>query len=624
MPRIPFIPNLWLLLLAIFLRPAFAQNAAPPPVQVKGPSETMVVLGSATPVPLAESQRSVEILPIQPQSLAAESPQDFLRQDSSVFLEERGAGGGQADLVLRGGSFEQTLVLLNGFRINDAQTSHHNLDLPVPLEAVNSIQVLEGSGSTLHGVDALSGVVDFLTAAPDRDSVFLRAGEGSFQSNEETLLAGATRGSLSGRVTAERNFSTGFMTDRDYRNEDASAEGWMGSRLGVTDLLFAASDRSFGANQFYGPYPSWERTKGWFGSMRQELGSQTMAAFAYRRHTDEFVLFRDDPAIYENNHIDGSWQASLRRTENLFAKLSAGSLLLFGLEADGDSIHSNNLGLHARNRGAGYVDLDLRPEKKRWSLSAGAREEIFSGGAQAVFSPELAGSFRAANSLKLRASGGYGFRIPTYTDLYYSDPTTLGNPNLKPESAWSSDAGADFTPSPKLSLSFTGFFSQQHDTIDYVQSATVPNAYLPPGCPADTWCADNLNGLHFAGVESTLTWIPNQSQKVRIAWTGLHGAQSALHGLESEYVFNYPVQNIHAAWTWALGRDFVMTNAVELVERYQQSVYPVWNATLTHDAGKLRPYLRFTNLSNTGYQEIIGVIMPPRTIMGGVALQLGH
>ena len=111
---------------------------------------------------------------------------------------------------------------------------------------------------------------------------------------------------------------------------------------------------------------------------------------------------------------------------------------------------------------------------------------------------------------------------------------------------------------------------------------------------------------------------------MRIAWTGLHGAQTALHGLQSEYVFNYPVQNIHASWTWALGRDFVLTNAVQIAQRYQQTVYPVWNATLTHDAGKLRPYLRLTNLSNTGYQEISGVNMPPRTIMGGVALQLGR
>jgi hypothetical protein len=132
-----------------------------------------------------------------------------------------------------------------------------------------------------------------------------------------------------------------------------------------------------------------------------------------------------------------------------------------------------------------------------------------------------------------------------------------------------------------------------------------------------------LNGLHFAGVESTLTWVPKKSQKVRIAWTGLHGAQSALHGLQSEYVFNYPVENIHASWTAAVGHDFVITNAVQIAQRYQQTVYPVWNATLTHDTGKLRPYLRLTNLSNTGYQEISGVNMPPRAIMGGVALQVG-
>jgi iron complex outermembrane receptor protein len=610
-----------LFLLSLSASAALAQNApAPPSTPAAGPSETMVVLGSATPVPLAESSRSVEILPLKGKSLAAESPQDFLRQDSSIFLEERGAGGGQADIVLRGGSFEQTLVLVNGFRINDAQTSHHNLDLPVPLEAMHSIQVLEGAGSTLHGVDALSGVVDFLTAAPDHDSLYLRAGEGSFESNEETLLAAATRGKWSGRATAERNFSTGFMADRDYRNEDASLESWNGTHLGITDLLFASSDRAFGANNFYGAYPSWERTKGWFASARQELGSHTVAAFGYRRHTDDFVLFRDDPAIYENNHVDGSWQGSLRHTLNL----PANSLLLMGLEADGDSIHSNNLGVHARNRGAGYIDIDLSPAKRRWNLSAGAREEIFSGGAQAAFSPQLAGSFRLTHQLKLRASGGYGFRIPTYTDLYYSDPTTLGNPQLKPESAWSSDLGADWIPSNRVTLSVTGFYSQQHDTIDYVRSAVIPNAYLPASCQApNIWCADNLNGLHFTGVESAFNWIPAKSQHVRIAWTGLHGAQTALHGLESEYVFNYPVENIHAAWTAMLAHNFTITNGLQLAQRYRQTVYPVWNATVTHDAGRLRPYLRFSNLSNTGYQEIDGVNMPPRAILGGFALQFG-
>jgi iron complex outermembrane receptor protein len=590
---------------ASVLQAAYAQTPSTPiPVR----SETMVVLGTAAPVPLAESPRTVEILPLEGKKLAAETPLDFLRQDSSIFLEQRGAGGAQSDLVLRGGSFEQTLVLLNGFRINDSQTAHHNLDLPVPLEAMNSIQVLEGAGSTLHGVDALSGVVDFLTAAPDHRSLLLRAAEGSFDSNEESLLAGATRGHWSGRLSASRNFSEGFTTDRDYRNEDASAESWQGSRFGITDLLFAASDRSFGANQFYGPYNSWERTKGWFASARQELGSRTVTAFGYRRHTDEFILLRGNPSVYENNHIDGSWQASLRHT----IPVASPSLLLLGLEADGDSINSSNLGIHARNRGVGYFDLDLRPAKRRWNLSAGVREEIFSGGTQA-FAPQLSGSLRITGQLKLRTSAGYGFRIPTYTDLYYSDPTTIGNPNLKPESAWSGDGGADWAPSSRLSLSVTGFYSRQHDAIDYVRANATQR-----------WQAANLSGLQFSGVESTFTWIPAKSQTVRIDWTGLHGAQSALHGLQSEYVFNYPVQNIHASWTAALGHSFVVSNSVQLAQRYQQTVYPVWNAAITHDSGKIRPYLRLSNLSNTGYQEITGVAMPGRSITGGFALQFGR
>jgi len=618
------------LLMAVCLQTCSAQNGTgqtktvqqtKPAQQAKAipaRTETMVVLGSAAPVPMAESPRSVMVLPLEGKKLAAETPLDFLRQDSSVFLEQRGAGGAQSDLVLRGGSFEQALVMLNGFRINDAQASHHNLDLPVPLEAMNNIQVLEGAGSTLHGVDALSGAVDFLTAAPDHASFTARAAAGNFGSNEESLVAGATRGRWSGRLTGSRNFSTGFIADRDYRNEDASVESWAGSKLGITDLLFASSDRSFGANEFYGPYNSWERTKGWFAAARQELGSRTVAAFGYRRHTDDFVLLRTDPGVYENNHIDGSWQASLRRT----VPLAAPSLLLFGLEENGDSINSYNfssgvtsfaLGIHSRNRGAGYIDLDLRPAKKRWNLSVGAREEVFSGGAQAAFAPQLSGSLRLTDELKLRASSGYGFRIPTYTDLYYSDPTTIGNPNLKPESAWSGDFGADWIPSNRISLSVTGFYSRQHDAIDYVRAS--PNV---------RWQATNLSGLQFVGVESTFTWIPSKAQSVRVSWTALAGAQNALHGLQSEYVFNYPVENIHAAWSVALGHAFAMTNAVQVAERYQQTVYPVWNSEFTHDSGKIRPYLRLTNLSNTGYQEITGVNMPGRAIMGGFAIQLGR
>jgi len=597
MPR--FIPSFALFLLASSL---LAQT------QVQKNTETMVVLGTAAPVPLAESSRSITILPVQEKSLTAASPLDLLRSDTSIFLMQRGAGGGQTDIVLRGGGFAQTLVLIDGFRVNDNQTAHHSLDLPLPTEAIDAIEVLAGTGSTLHGADALAGVVDFRTAAPDHASLRLRAAAGSFTSDEESLVGNAVRNCWSGRLAAARNFSEGFMADRDYRNETLSTEHWIGTRLGLTDLLLASSDRAFGADQFYGNYNSWERTKNWFAAARQELGSSTTASFAYRRHTDQFVLLRNDPAYYQNNHIDGSWQASLRRTTSV----GGSSLALFGLESAGDSIRSSNLGIHARNRGAGYIDLDLRPTRQRWTLSAGVREEVFSGG-QNSFAPQIAASFRASPTLKLRAAAGYGFRIPTYTDLYYSDPTTVGNAKLKPESAWSGEAGADWTPTARLALTATGFYSRQHDAIDYLRANSTAK-----------WQATNLSGLRFAGAEATLHWQPTRAQSVRLAWTALSGAQHALHGLESEYVFNYPVENAQAEWSVALGRFAQFRNTVAIAQRYQQTPYPVWNATLAHDTGRLRPYLRFANLANTGYQEIEDVAMPGRAVRGGFALSFGR
>lgn len=592
----------------ILLALALAATVASAQTTPQQPTETLIVLGSATPIPLAESPRAVEVLPVAAQSLTLSAPMDALRADSSIFFEQRGAAGSQADLTLRGGSAGQALVLLNGFRVNDSQTSHHDLDLSLPLDAVDSIQVLHGAGSTLHGADALSGVVDFLTIAPAHSALRLRAGAGNYGSNEASVLASIVRARASARLAADRSFSTGFIADRDYRNETAAAETWLTSSLGLTTIDLAASDRSFGALNFYGTYPSWERTRGWFASARQELGPHTSAAFAFRRHDDQFVLVRSNPALYENNHITTSWQSFVHRTATVRS-----ASLLFGLDADGDAIDSNNLGRHARNQGAGYADFDLHPAARRWSLSAGLRGELLSGGPRQVWAPHLAAAFRLASTLKLRASAGYGFRLPNYTELYYSDPGTLGNAALKPESSWSAESGLDWAASPRLTLAATVFYARQHDAIDYVRAdATQP------------WQAVNLSGLRFTGFESAATWLPAHNSTVRIAWTALTGAQSALHGLQSEYVFNYPVQNIHAAWTAALPGSVTLTNSVQLTQRYQQSLYPVWNASVARNTGRIRPYARLDNASNTGYAEITGVRMQARSFIAGLVLTLSR
>jgi vitamin B12 transporter len=443
------------------------------------------------------------------------------------------------------------------------------------------------------------------------NSVRLRAGGGSYGTDEEGVVGSLVLPRWSSVLAADRARSLGFEFDRDYRTEDLSSETRVQSRLGTSDLLLATDDRVFGANQFYGDYPSWERTKGWFGGLTQSFDVHTSVAVAYRRHTDEFVLFRDDPALYENNHIDQSYEVYVRDIRSILPHTT----LLSGLEETTDQIDSTNLGDHGRNRGAGYAEVEWRVPKA--SIAAGAREEIFSGG-RAVTAPMAQATLRLAKTLKLRGAVGYGFRLPTFLDLYYSDPTTVGNPNLQPESAWNYEGGMDWYPTADLAISVTGFTSLQKNTIDYTRAA-----------PADLYRATNLGSLQFSGVESALEWRVSGTQQLRLSWTYLHGTQSALDGLQSEYVFNYPVNNGRAEWRWKPYAGVVVQSRLGVLERTSQAPVPsvpyaVWDITAARDAGWWRPYMQATNLANTGYQEIQNVQMPGRSVMAGIEFVITH
>jgi iron complex outermembrane recepter protein len=291
--------------------------------------DVVVVTGTYEPVPLDEADRAVRALPVGPEErLLAGSVADFLRLDPSLDLQARAPNGVQSDLSIRGGSFGQTLVMVDGLRLNDAQTGHHNLDVPVPLYALERVELLKGSGSAYYGSDAVGGVVNIITRAPEAAEFRLRASVGG--------VAGVVWRGISEQLSFSRDFSSGFAPDRDYRNLSVAAITHARSRWGATNLLLAHSDRPFGADQFYGNFNSWERTRTWFAAARQELGERTEASFAYRRHTDLFVLYRDRPLIYTNHHIVESEQAGLRRHEPLARNVT----LSYGGEATRDAIRA--------------------------------------------------------------------------------------------------------------------------------------------------------------------------------------------------------------------------------------------------------------------------------------------
>ena len=154
--------------LALTLVLAFAQQQ---PQQ----RDTVVVTGTFEPMSLEEIDRAVRVLPVRSQSLTVNTLVDLLKLDPSLDLQERAPDGVQGDLSIRGASFGQTLVLLNGMRLNDPQSGHHNMDIPVPLESVERVEVLRGSGSTLYGSDAVGGVVNIITEPPEPSGQIGRA-----------------------------------------------------------------------------------------------------------------------------------------------------------------------------------------------------------------------------------------------------------------------------------------------------------------------------------------------------------------------------------------------------------------------------------------------------------------
>jgi iron complex outermembrane receptor protein len=594
------------------------QNSAQQPSTVVGQSVEVTTI--AEPLPMAESDRSTLVLLPQQAGAGADSVVDVLRGDASLNLQARAGEGVQADLAIRGTTFEQSLVLVNGLRVDDPETGHLNLDIPVPLDAIARVDVLHGSGSTFYGSDAIGGAVNLLTSAPATGlSVVARSGAGNYGSLEEHLRASYSARRFAETLTGARDTSDGFMADRNYSSNAVASESWLKSVLGVTDVLLATSDRPYGANDFYGAYNSWERTKSWLTSIQQQLGKKTAASFGYLRHTDEFVLLEGQPTFYENNHATTSYEGALRRTD----ELGKNSTLSYGLEESGDSIHSFNifegaesyaLGVHARNQGAGYANLSLRA-LGRTSLSIGAREEVLSGG-DSVFSPSAAGAFTLTKTLRLRGSAGHGFRLPTYTDLYYSDPATKGNAALKPESSWSYEGGLDWKPSGgRVTLTAVGFRLNEKDAIDY--SKTLP---LTTG---ELWQAINVPTLDISGAEASARVRISATEWIDVSYTAAHSGNLPVNYL-SEYAFNSAAQNAVFGWTGQLpgtwGKQVSAHTQVSVVQKTGYTAYPLWDASLTRNTGRIRPYLRLLNLSNTGYTEIVGVPMQGRTVMGGMEL----
>jgi iron complex outermembrane receptor protein len=226
-------------------------------------------------------------------------------------------------------------------------------------------------------------------------------------------------------------------------------------------------------------------------------------------------------------------------------------------------------------------------------------------------SPSVSAGAWLTSAWKLRASVSRAFRLPTYTDLYYHDPANVGNPNLRPERAWSYEGGVDWNPGGKVHGEVTVFQRRERDGIDYVRASLT-----------DIWRATNFQRLNFTGIEASLKIDAPRNQLIELQFSGLRGAQDALGALYSKYSFNYPVQSGVVSWQALLPAHFFVRARTGVMDRYGRDPYGVLDLYIAENRGWVHPFLQLTNLTDTFYQEILGVSMPGRGVVGGVEVVL--
>jgi len=126
--------------------------------------EEVVVSSSRIDLPLSENSRTIKVIQAQEiQKSSATSLADLLQRVAGIDVRRRGAQGMQADLYIRGGSFDQTLLLIDGIKVDDPQTGHHTLNIALPLELIERIEIIKGPAARVFGQNAFTGAINIVT-----------------------------------------------------------------------------------------------------------------------------------------------------------------------------------------------------------------------------------------------------------------------------------------------------------------------------------------------------------------------------------------------------------------------------------------------------------------------------
>ncbi len=565
-----------------------------------------VILSSARiDLPLKESSRTIQIITSeQLRNSGVLTTAEALQYVSGIDIRQRGVSGMQADLYIRGGSFDQTLLLIDGIKLEDAQTGHHTLNFLPPIEIIERIEVLKGPAARIFGQNAFTGALNIVTKKEGIKGGKVTVRSGSFgQLHGEVSLQNSSK---SGNYFAHytRNTSEGYRFNTDFKNHTVFFKlGLFNQKKLPVEVLTSFSGREFGANGFYASPEAkdqYEETQASLIALQSKIqkGNWVLKPRVYwRRGQDHYVYIRNQPEIYENWHITHKAGAAFDANFSSFLGTTG-----MGIDISRVSIASNNLGNRSRQLATLFIEQRLSFWSQTIDITPGIALNTYTDFGTFAY-PGMDFGLVLSTEWRLYGNIGYTYRIPTYTDLYYADRTTIGNENLKPEEAFSKELGFRFS-GEDFQLFAAYFDRRAENLIDYVK--TTEQAL---------WEATNIQALMTSGfeVESSFAFeIGEQLQSIRVGYTHLNDDIERNNFGFSRYSINslkhHFTMNVNSKISDRMGA-FI---GIKYAARDGFEAYTVWDASFNWQLKSFVLTATMNNLLNRIYSETNLVPMPGR------------
>ena len=560
-------------------------------------------------MPFKENSRTLKIITSE---IIEESPAtnlaELLQQEAGIDIRRQGIYGMQSDLYIRGGGFDQTLLLIDGIKVEDPQTGHHTLNIALPLEIIKRVEIIKGPAARIFGQNAFTGAINIVTKSKESVKNNIGFQLGSFDQQHAAATLGTQLKSANLIGHASVNSSEGYRYNTDFNNQNFFVKSSFKTKANPIDVMATFSERKFGGNQFYAidAKEQYEETQSSLVGVSTTLtqGALKISPQLYwKRNQDLYLYIRNNPSAYRNLHISNKigGQINAAYTSNL-------GVTGVGIDLAKVEMESNRLGNRNRWMGTLFIEHRFSLLDNALDITPGIAVGYFSDFDTSAF-PGIEIGYSVNENLRVYANAGYTYRTPTYNDLYYLGNSDEGNENLVPEEAFSEELGFKYF-GQNISASVAFFNRDSDNLIDYTKDNE-----------ANKWQSNNLKSLNTKGLEFQF-WKPFKlgpyNQDFNLGYTFLNEDLKAIRANFSKYIINSLNHHLTARLKTQFTKNLTHSFVCKFAERVTGESYTVLDAQLKLVLSGLEISLTGNNIFNTPYIETGIVPMPKGNVLFGL------